>query len=225
MNLRIVAAVVIASLTCGLSPASAALVTYIFTGNTSVTIGASYFDNVDYQVEFSIDSSAPDLLPATNVGGFSGGQTRLTLTDVSASPVSTNVTNALSTNVTGIRLERYNPSDPQQQFISLADPLDFTIGANTGQWSSNGPLVTVNSISPFDPSLLPSQASNRYSGPNGPLLWDFVGGAPNVAFNDVRTFFASNGVAAVPEPSALVACGLGVAGAYVYGRRKRRVIS
>ncbi len=133
MNLRIATAGVLLSLIVGWVPASAALVTYVFTGNASVGIGSDFFSNVDYTIVFSIDSPGTDLIedPAGREFGFGSGQAWLTLENKGAGGA-TGVINALSQNITGIKFKSSLTGEPKQQVISLVSSPDFNTYGN--QW-------------------------------------------------------------------------------------------
>lgn len=214
MNIRTVFATILLSVLGGATSASAALVTYIFTGRTSASIGGSPYANVDYKIDFTIDDGATDEAPGLpNRGNFRGGEARLTVTPVN-SPQD-GFTNKLSTNITGIVF--LGSAGISSQSIFLVNPNNFGNTAVAATYGSGGLIDDVNKISPFI-GILPREAGTE-SG--GVVTWNFAD-APNVKFNVVSSFYANN-AAAVPEPSVLAACVMGISAVCLWWRKKRPV--
>lgn len=202
--------ILFATLLCALTwtqSSLAAPVTYLFNGNTQATVGTMFFPSLDFTINFTIDSDAVDQFPMQQGrGAFSGGQALVSIPDIG-------LVDGISTNVTGLLLEDFGSLER----LRLVDPSNFFGSAGiAAQWNSGGAIADPTVVSPLLEPVPPVDNDE------GGLTWQFDNFAQNVTFNSVAALSVENGATAVPEPSAIGLCLIGVTIIIGVTRNQRR---
>lgn len=187
-----------------LANCQAGIIEYEIQGRTSATVGSTFYQNVDFSINFAIDENSTDQFSEQNRGAYSGGVTTLSIPQAG-------IVAAVSSNITGLFLQDFGST-----ILNLVDPANFFGSAALGLNFGQSVFTTVDSLTPFnEPTPDPTSAQ-------GGLAIQFSGNLPNVTLNSISSASVSNGTATVPEPSSAAFVMLFAFGMCTQRRRGRR---